>query len=181
MTYRIVHELSRRIRVRCGRYAFNPERAAALEGFLRSQEGVESVRVSCTTGSVLLTFDPARKGALLDRLGGVDLAALPPAVGAEAHEADLEFRNSLIFVIGRHLVTRYLLPPPLGALYTYYRTGRLVKKGLGALLRGRLNVDVLDAAAVSVSLAQGHGDTASSIMFMLSLGEILEEYTHKKS
>jgi heavy metal translocating P-type ATPase len=181
MTYRIVHELSRRIRVNCGRYAFTAERAAALEGFLRSREGVESVRVSCTTGSVLLTFDPACKGALLGCLGGVDLAALPPAVGAEAHEADIEFRNSLLFVIARRLVTRYLLPLPLRALYTYGRAGLLVRKGLGALLRGRLNVDVLDAAAVSVSLAQGQKDTASSIMFMLSLGEILEEYTHKKS
>jgi cation transport ATPase len=83
--------------------------------------------------------------------------------------------------VGLRILTRYFLPPPLRLIYTGCRALGFIKRGIEALGRFSLNVDVLDAAAVSVSLLQGEGDTAGSIMFMLSLGEVLEEYTHKKS
>ncbi|MDR0624253.1 MAG: heavy metal translocating P-type ATPase [Treponema sp.] len=181
MYYRIIHELPRRFRLGCGRYAFSPGRASAVEEFLLTLDGVETARVSSITGTMVCTFDPARRQALLDRIGGLDPAALPEAVGSGAHAADEEFQNKLFAIISKRLIIRRLLPAPLRLLYTWGRAGGLVKKGLAALLDFRLNVDVLDAAAVSASLAQGETDTAGSIMFMLSLGEALEDYTHKKS
>jgi heavy metal translocating P-type ATPase len=179
--YRIIHELPRRFRLHCGRYAFSPGKASAVEEYLLTLEGVETARVSSITGSILCVFDPSRRQFLLDCIGGLALSALPEAVGAAAHAADEEFQNKIFGIISKRLVTRCLLPAPLRLLYTVYRAGGLLKKGLGALLDFRLNVDVLDAAAVSAALAQGQTGTAGSIMFMLSLGEALEEYTHKKS
>ncbi|MDR1238913.1 MAG: heavy metal translocating P-type ATPase [Treponema sp.] len=181
MNYRIIHELPRRFRLNCGRYAFSPERAAAVEEFLLALEGVETARVSAFTGSIVCTFAPPRRDFLLESIRGLELASLPEAMGAAAHAADEAFQHKLFAVITKRILTRYLLPTPLRLLYTYYRAGGLVKKALGALLDFRLNVDVLDAAAVSASLAQGEDATAGSIMFMLSLGEALEDYTRKKS
>jgi cation transport ATPase len=181
MEYRIIHELPRRIRLRCGRYVFTPERASAVEQFLLTLEGVEAARASSISGSVLLTLNPFFRNSILEKIRAVDLAGLPAAVGAGAHKADVDFQNKLFVVIAWRLLTRYLLPPPLSLAYTCYRASGLVKKGLAALLKGSLTVDVLDAAAVSVSLIRGQAATAGSIMFMLSLGEVLEDYTHKKS
>jgi heavy metal translocating P-type ATPase len=178
MEYRIIHELPRRIRLGCGRYAFSPGRAAAVEQVLLALEGVRTVRVSAITGNMVITLEPFRKGAVLDKVRSLDPAVLTESL---SHAEEGEFQNKLFGIIGRRLVTRYFLPPSLRLAYTWAQALGFIKKGLAALGRGALNVEVLDAAAVSVSLAQGEKDTASSIMFMLSLGEVLEEYTHKKS
>jgi heavy metal translocating P-type ATPase len=178
MEYRIIHELPRRIRLGCGRRAFSPEQAAAAEQVLLAQEGIKTVRVSSITGSILIVLEPSRKRAVLDKVRGLDPRAL---TGAGAHAADGEFQNRLLAIILRRFLVRHVFPPPLRLAYTWGQALGFIKKGLGALGRGTLNVEVLDAAAVSVSLAQGEAGTAGSIMFMLSLGEVLEEYTHKKS
>ncbi|MDR2053962.1 MAG: heavy metal translocating P-type ATPase [Treponema sp.] len=179
MEYRIIHELPRRLRLNCGRYAFNPEQAAAAEQFLLALEGVKAAKVSSVTGSLLLVFEASQRQAVLDRIRELDPSSLPQA--ASSHSAEGEFQNKLLGIAGLRILTRYFLPPSLRTVYTGLKALGFVKKGLAALLRGSLNVDVLDAAAVSVSLMQGQTDTAGSIMFMLSLGEVLEEYTHKKS
>jgi heavy metal translocating P-type ATPase len=179
MEYRIIHELSRRIRLSAGRNVLKPGQAAALEQFLLALEEVETARVSSITGSILVTLKPSHRQPLLDKLSALDLGSLAEAAGS--HAAEGEFQNRLIGIIGLRLATRYFLPPPLRLAYTCFRSLRFIAQGLRALSTGSLTVDVLDAAAVSVSLAQGEADTASSIMFMLSLGEALEEYTRKKS
>jgi heavy metal translocating P-type ATPase len=179
MNYRIIHELPRRIRLCCGRDVLSPGQAAGVEQFLLALAEVKAARVSSVTGSVLITLDPARKQDILEKLDGLDLAALPEAAGSYA--TDGEFQNRFINTVGLRLVTRYMLPRPLRLAYTWLRAAGFIKKGLVALSGGSLTVNVLDAAAVSVSLAQGAADTAGSIMFMLSLGEVLEDYTHKKS
>ncbi|MDR2247290.1 MAG: heavy metal translocating P-type ATPase [Treponema sp.] len=179
MEYRIIHELPRRIRLNCGRYAFSPGQAAAAEQFLLALEGVKTAKVSSITGGLLLVLEASQRQTVLDRIRGLELSSLPET--APSHSAEGEFQNKLLGIVGLRILTRYFLPPPLRLVYTGLRAMGFVKKGLAALLRGSLNVDVLDAAAVSVSLLQGQTDTAGSIMFMLSLGEVLEEYTHKKS
>jgi hypothetical protein len=134
MNYRIVHELPRRIRLGCGGYAFSPERAAATEQFLLTLEGVETVRVSSETGSVLLTLEPSQRQAVLDRLGNLDTAVLPEAPGT--HTMDGEFQNKVLGIVGRRLFTRYLLPPPLRLACTLFRALGFIQRGLGALGRG---------------------------------------------
>jgi heavy metal translocating P-type ATPase len=178
MKYRIIHELPRRIRLNCGRYTLSPGRAAAVEQLLLAMEGVKTARVASITGSLVFTLEPSRRQSVLDALQNLDLAALPET---QAHTEEGEFQNKLLGIVSRRILTRYFFPPPLRLLYTWGQALGFIKKGLGALARGALNVDVLDAAAVSVPLLRGQADTAGSIMFMLSLGGVLEEYTHKKS
>jgi hypothetical protein len=77
MKYRIIHELPRRIRLECGRYALSPGRAAAVEQFLLSLEGIKSARASSITGSIVFTLEPSRKEAVLEELRHLDPAACP--------------------------------------------------------------------------------------------------------
>jgi heavy metal translocating P-type ATPase len=178
MKYRIIHELPRRLRLNCGRYTLGPGRAAAVEQFLLAQEGVSAARVSSITGSILITIEPSGRQPVLDKIRGLDPAVLPETF---SHTEEGEFQNKLFGIVIRRFFIRYFLPPSLRLIYTGARALAFIKRGTAALVQGVLNVDVLDAAAVSVSLARGQADTAGSIMFMLSLGEVLEEYTHKKS
>lgn len=79
------------------------------------------------------------------------------------------------------MVTKLFLPVPIRTALTLFRSIKYIRKGLKALLSRKLSVSVLDATAVSVSIIRGDFSTASSVMFMLNLGEILEDWTHKKS
>src|SRR5699024_6456155 len=76
---------------------------------------------------------------------------------------------------------RKLLPFPVRAACTGWRAVRYLAKGLRSLAGGRLEVEVLDAAAITVSILRSDFDTAGSVMYLLGVGEILEEWTHKKS
>jgi heavy metal translocating P-type ATPase len=178
--YRIAHELPGRIRLRCGRYTLTPGTAAALEQFLLGMDGVKTAGVSSVTGGILLTFDAPQKSSVMARIDDFDTSTLrePPFF----HNLEGDFQDKLFGMVSGHLAARYLLPPPLRMLYICVRAARFAGKGLSALARGRLSVEVLDAAAVTASIALGKTDgSGSMIMFMLRLGELFEEYTHKKS
>jgi heavy metal translocating P-type ATPase len=181
MKYKIIHELPGRLRLSCGRYALSPAKTAAVEQFLLTIDGVKTACVSSITGNILFNFEPKLKIGILDRLDELNLAAMPEP--AFFHNLEGDFQDKLFGLVSLHLITRYMLPPPIRMLYTCGRALRFIGKGLKALASGRLSVEVLDAAAVTASIAQDTGSSGagSMIMFMLTLSEILEEYTHKKS
>ncbi|MDR1363130.1 MAG: heavy metal translocating P-type ATPase [Spirochaetaceae bacterium] len=181
MKYKVIHEQSGRVRLSCGRYVLSPVKAAALEQFLLAIEGVKTARVSSITGSILICADDGLKSTVLERLNGLDAGNLPDP--SFFHNLEGDFQNKLFGLVSSHLVTRYLLPPPARTLYTCGRALHFIGKGLSALAAGRLSVEVLDAAAVTASIAQDTDESGagSVIMLMLTLSEILEEYTRKKS
>ena len=96
-------------------------------------------------------------------------------------ELNREFEDKLAMAVLRRTASKLFLPVPVTTAIAIVRSLKYIHEGLKALLHGRLSVAVLDATAVSVSMLRGDFSTASSVMFMLSLGEILEEWTHKKS
>ena len=92
-----------------------------------------------------------------------------------------EFEDKLAMTVMRRVFSKLFLPAPVTTAIALYRSVRYIKEGLSALWHGKLTVAVLDATAVTVSMVRGDFATAGSVMFMLRLGEILEEWTHKKS
>ena len=92
-----------------------------------------------------------------------------------------EYEDKLVFTVCRRAFSRLFLPVPVQTAIALFRSVKYIRAGLSALLHGKLSVAVLDATAVTVSMVRGDFDTAGSVMFMLRLGEILEEWTHKKS
>lgn len=183
MNYVIIHDLPGRIRLRCGRYAFSEEQSFALLEMLQKQDYIQRAETSALSGGILVYYEEKRRQELLQLIHDVEIAALPPAVRSLDYESarlDHAFQNKMVAKVLWRLV-RKLLPGPLMAGITCWRSLRYLKKGLGSLWHGRIDVAVLDAAAIGASMLQKSFQTAGSIMFLLSLSDALEEYTRKKT
>ncbi len=179
----ILHESRGRMRVHlvCARMTLHE--ADVLEYSLRSVQGVADVKVFDRTCDAVITYTGSR-GALRRALAAFSFAAAEKRDLVPAHtprELNREFEDKLAMTVMRRAFSRLFLPLPVTTAIALFRSVKYIKEGLKALWHGKLSVAVLDATAVTVSMLRGDFNTAGSVMFMLRLGEILEEWTHKKS
>ena len=184
MKYTIVHDMPGRIRLRCGRNAFSLDEGYSITSVLMAQTIVTDAKASSINGSLLIFYIDDSRSLLLDfidTLVPAELPVIPPAERDTTSEVDAGFQYALAFRIVRRLLFRGLLPSPVRHVITLFRAVPYVVRGIKSLLNFRINVDVLDASSIGVSLAQGDYGTASSIMFLLSLSDLLEDYTRKKT
>ncbi len=179
----ILHESRGRMRVHLAVGRMTPEEADILEYYLRHVAGVDKVTVYDRTCDAILLYHGARglvTGALARfSFGLAEARALVPE--HTSRRLNREFEDRLVFALARRAVTKMLFPAPLAAAITLIRSVRYLREGICELWARRLSVPVLDATAVAVSLLRGDFATAGSVMFMLGLGEILEDWTRKKS
>ena len=186
MQYTIVSEIPGRIRVNLAGIVPDAD-AEPLRVALEKAPAIESARVYARIGSVALTYnaaDPAARDAALNWLGLVDAAAVDAAradcAGMAAPSTDALLLN-IAELVGFHYARRWFLPAPIRAAWTVWSYRKFLAAGLRSLVNGRLDVPVLDAAAVGISFAKGDFLTASSTMFLLNIGEALEDYTKARS
>ena len=184
MRYVIEHEVPGRLRLTFADH-LDASDALALETSLSSWTGVERVRSYPRIRSVAIWYrDALARTALLDRLNELsrvqlDAAraqaptALAPAVPSAA--------RSIIRLVGNHLIRRWLLPPALRAVWAGLHYLGFLRAGLTSLMRHRLDVPVLDATAIGLSFVKRDPKTAASTMFLLDLGEVLEDATRERS
>lgn len=182
MKYFIVSDTPGRIRVRFGRDRFTKDQGRGIAAHFRGLPFIYDVRVSHHTGSVLLYYTGGNRGTLLLELSRIRLSALfIPEENEETGLLTAEFRRAFFRLVLHKLFRRFLLPSPLRELVTLYLSLRFLKKGLNRLKKREIGVEVLDAAAVVVSMLGGNFNSAANIMFLLSISEMLEEYTLKKT
>ena len=179
----ILHDLPGRLRVHlcCGRMTLS--QADVLEYYLRAQDGVQEVRVYDRTQDAVVLYD-AERGSILRALAVFSFAKAEAMELVPEHTSralNREFENKLAVAVMRRCVSKLFLPAPITTALAVLRSVKYIREGLSALWHGKLSVAVLDATAVTVSMARGDFSTAGSVMFMLRLGEILEDWTHKKS
>ena len=159
------------------------KQADVLEYYLKNQSGVSDVAVFDRTQDAIIRYHGDRSSVI---------AALACFSFRQAESLDLvpehtsralnrEFEDKLAMAVCRRVINKLFLPMPVTAAIVAVKSLKYIWEGLRALFRGKLTVAVLDATAVTVSVVRGDFNTAGSVMFMLRLGEILEEWTHKKS
>lgn len=102
-------------------------------------------------------------------------------LASSGRELNAQYRDRLIGNAALHYARRWLLPAPVRACYVIWQSAHFLKKGIKCLWQRKIEVPVLDAAAITVSMLRGDFDTAGSVMFLLGIGDILEDWTHKKS
>lgn len=184
MKYTIVHELPGRIRFRAEeKPPFSAAEGTVIEALLKTQPGITSARSSWRTQSILVTFDAGKRETILLTMKALtrDLYADIVASMPEAPEPNSGLADILLSTT-RKIVVRALLPLPLRHAVTLLRALPFFAKGARSLLfEGRLNVSVLDGAAIATSILQNDFKTASTVMYLLSLGDELEEWTHRRS
>ena len=184
MKCKILHESGGRLRVHLDVRHMTLEQADLLEYYLRdSKEHIKEVVVYDRTGDAVIYYHGDRKEVLL-LLSRFSFEAAEKADLVPEHtsrQLNREFEDKLAGVIMKRILFKAFLPQPISSVVTAVRSVYYLKKGLVSLRHKKLSVSVLDATAVGVAIARGDFGTASSVMFMLNLGEILEEWTHKKS
>ena len=183
MKCKILHEARGHMRVHlvCGRMTL--KEADILEYYLRAVDGVKEVKVYDRTQDAVIVYQNDRT-SLIRALATFSFAKAESMELVPDHTAralNREFEDKLVFTVLCRAMAKMFFPAPIRMMLAIIRSAKYIKEGVKALLHGHLSVAVLDATAVTVSLVRGDFDTAGSVMFMLRLGEILEEWTHKKS
>ena len=183
MKCKIIHESRGRLRVHLECARMSLDEADVLEYYMRSVDGVDEVKVYDRTRDAVICYC-AERAAVINALAAFSFPTAEAMQLVPEHTTrglNREFEDKLAMAVLRRTASKLFLPVPVTTAIAIVRSLKYIHEGLKALLHGRLSVAVLDATAVSVSMLRGDFSTASSVMFMLSLGEILEEWTHKKS
>ena len=183
MRIKIQHEIRGRIRFATPKKSLTVEEADMLQYYLGTLENVVSAKVYERTGHAVVCYSGSRKevikGLTAFSFENRELQELVPEnTGRELMNVHKE---KLIAKLAVHYLCKLFLPAPLAAAKAAVQSLHFMKEGLQCLKRRKLEVPVLDAAAIGVSLLRGDISTAGSVMLLLSVGEILEEWTHKKS
>ena len=179
----ILHESRGRMRVHVCAVRMTLHRADVLEAYLNHQDSVRKATVYERTGDVVLTYTGSRKAAVALLAGyRFDNAELDVLVTSQdSRKINQEYQGKMFDLVAGHFARKLFLPAPIQAAYTLWRSIAFVWKGVRCLLQRRLEVEVLDALSISASLLRGDFGTAGSVMFLLNLGSLLEEWTRKKS
>lgn len=188
MKFRIIDEIRGRIRVRLAAGRLTCDQADAIQYQLERTGVYRAVKVYERTADLVVTYLPdseglARNEALrqINRLHMNEISMPEDIQAHSGRKTNREYKERLVQRILIHYGRRFFLPMPIRILSTGVRSLRYIREGLASLKAGRLDVSVLDAAAVSVSILRGDITTAGSVMMLLEVGGILEEWTHKKS
>lgn len=159
------------------------EQADTLQYYLMKLEGVSDAKVNENTCGAVICYHGER-AALLSALKKFryEMVELPDGyLASSGRELNAQYRDRLIGSVALHYARRWLLPAPVRACYVIWQSAHFLKKGIKCLWQRKIEVPVLDAAAITVSMLRGDFDTAGSVMFLLGIGDILEDWTHKKS
>lgn len=183
MKFIIKHEIEGRIRIHLVQVRMSCQEADTLLYFLESRKEVQSAKVYEQTADAAIVYSGSRD-ELISALKQFqyDQVEVPSGVLENSGRAlNTQYREKLIWkVIGR-VCGKWLLPYPIRVLWVVLKALPYLRKGWRCLLRGKLEVPVLDATAIAISILRRDFGTAGSVMFLLGIGEILEEWTHKKS
>ena len=158
-------------------------RADVLEAYLNGQDNIRKATVYERTGDVVLTYRGSRKDAVAllaaYRFDNEELEVL--VTSHDSRKINQEYQEKMVGLVAGRAFRKVFLPAPIAAAYTVWRSIAFVWKGIRCLLHRKLEVEVLDALSITASLLRGDYSTAGSVMFLLTVGSLLEEWTRKKS
>ena len=183
MKAKILHESAGRIRVRVQQKHMTLEQADLLEYHFRKQDGIKDVQVFDRTCDVIVRYTCARSEviAALGAFSYAEAKALDVVPDHTGRALSREYEDKIAASVLRRILCKTVVPAPMRAAIALIKSVKYIRHGISSLAHGKLDVSVLDATAITVSMLRGDFDTASSVMFLLGIGETLEEWTHKKS
>ena len=157
--------------------------AETLLYYLQNQNQVSFAKVYDRTGDAVICYEGERAAVIrMIQLFHYEEVELPTGLLESSGRAlNNEYQEKLISKVIYHFGRKWLLPAPIRAIYTTVVSVKYIWKGIQKLAQGKIEVPVLDATAIGVSMLRGDYGTAGSVMFLLGVGELLEEWTHKKS
>ena len=183
MKFKIKHEIRGRIRIHMEQKRMTHEQADILLFYLQNIDGVFRADVYDRTADATIHYKGNRE-TIIEGLRGFRYEEVEVPNGlleTSGRAMNAEYQEKLVDKILFHYGRKFLLPYPISAAYTTIMSAKYIWKGIKTLMERKLEVPVLDATAIGVSILRSDFDTAGSVMFLLGIGELLEEWTHKKS
>ena len=183
MKFYIKHENRGRIRIHLAQKRMSSVQAETLLYYLQNQKQVSFAKVYDRTGDAVICYQGERSAILrMIQIFHYEKVELPTGlVESSGRELNKEYQEKLISKVIYHFGRKWFLPAPIRNAYTAVVSVKYIWKGIQTLAKGKIEVPVLDATAIGVSMLRGDYGTAGSVMFLLGVGELLEEWTHKKS
>ncbi|MGO5163326.1 heavy metal translocating P-type ATPase [Fusicatenibacter saccharivorans] len=183
MKFYIKHESRGRIRIHLAQKRMSSVQAETLIYYLQNQKQVSFAKVYDRTSDAVICYQGERSAILrMVQTFHYEKVELPTGlVESSGRELNKEYQEKLISKVIYHFGRKWFLPAPIRTAYTAVISVKYIWKGIRTLAKGKIEVPVLDATAIGVSMLRGDYGTASSVIFLLGVGELLEEWTHKKS
>lgn len=183
MRFKIEHEIRGRVRLHICQKRMTCRQADQLEYFLTNLEGVTAAKVVERNQNAVISFSGNREEILKAVQGfSYEKAEAPESyLQNSGREMNGEYWEKMVNHVVLHYGKKIFLPLPIRTFLTTLKSVKYIWKGVCTLAKCRIEVPVLDATAIGVSILRGDFSTASSVMFLLGFGEILEDWTHKKS
>ena len=183
MKFIIRHEIKGRLRIHIVQKRMTYAEADTLSWYLGNQKNVTDVKVYERTADAVICYTGNREEVteLLKKFRYENVDVPETVFETSGRELTSVYKEKLITKAVVHYGIRIFLPSPVRAVLTVVKAVHYIWQGIRCLLRGKIEVPVLDATAIAVSVLRRDFDTAGSVMFLLGVGEILEEWTHKKS
>ncbi len=183
MKFRIEHEARSMLRLRAIQPRMTMEQADLLDEFIRRLPGVEAVTVHERTCGVIIRYT-GNRAVLIHALSLFSYEKARQDIQLLSHSSralNREYKEKIVFHIIRRYLKRLYLPAPIRHVIHVIKALPYAWRALGCLVRGEIGVDLLDGVAITASLLTGDFETAGSVMFLLKLGDYLDQWTHKKS
>ena len=183
MRFVIKHEIKGRIRAHAVQYRMTFEQADRMQYYLESQDMITSAKVQNRTGDFTICYKGDREKVikLLQTFRYEEVDIPENYAQNSGRELNQEYWDKLVETVIYHYGNKLFLPYSVRACITAVKSVKYLWMGVRTLAKGKIEVPVLDATAISVSVFRKDFATADSVMFLLGIGEIIEEWTHKKS
>ncbi len=180
MNYKIAHEIKGRIRFKFD-FPLSNKVSDYMADYMEKINGVKTIKIYEKTGSIAIEYGGKREN-IIEAIKNFNPNEAKNYVNKYSGNAiNRYYGNKIKDMIFNRVILKIFLPLPLKKVRAFLRSIPYIKSGIKSLLKRKLEVAVLDAAAIGVSMITGDYNTASSVMFLLRIGELLEEWTHKKS
>lgn len=185
MNYQITHDFLNRLRIRAGRYAFTEREGYWIANLLSNFDFVDEVNSSYMNGSLLIKYnDSSKKTNILNfikKIGIDDLEEVEPSEINLINKIDTEFQLKITKLIFKRLLVKFFLPYPLRIIKVLYDSIPFIREGLKSLWNFKMNVSLLDATAIFGSILMKLFDSTGSVIFWVSLADLLEDFTMKRT
>lgn len=183
MKFIIKHEIPGRIRIHLMQKCMSCEEADILVYYLNALGYVTQAKVYERTADVCVCFSGGREPLIqaLQRFRYESVDVPDTVLADSGRKLNNTYQEKLMRKVALHYAGKLFLPYHVRTVWTILKSVRYLREGLKSLAKRKMEVSVLDATAIGVSIIRGDMDTASSVMFLLGIGEMLEEWTHKKS
>lgn len=183
MKFQIAHEAKGRMRIHVIQGKMSCEQADTLSYYLNNQKKIQSIKVYQRTADVTICYKGERAEIIymLRQFQYENVSVPTGLIENSGRKLNNIYQEKLIGQVIFYYARKLVLPYPVRLCYTAACAAKYIWKGIARLVKGKIEVPVLDAMAIGISILRNEVDTAASIMFLLGIGELLEEWTHKKS